>query len=235
MFQVERILDRRRTRKGKVEYLVRWRGYGSEGDTWEPETHLSTCLSYVHHFNRQYAQRQRDCTLLRSTRSPAHSPAHRLPPADFGGDVPTEASETPLSLVQPPPQRSPPADGFGSGATSLAGPARHSVDLSKTGIKILVPKSPMNGRLDAEASPSEAAHSLEEVESHLDPPEVALLEKPAIQLEPGEERARMGTRPRNPLIRPQAPPLVPVTPTAVRSLSSSGEERMSEDLGFLSA
>uniref|UniRef100_A0A673AP91 Chromodomain protein, Y-like n=1 Tax=Sphaeramia orbicularis TaxID=375764 RepID=A0A673AP91_9TELE len=45
-------VTQKKNRKGKVEYLVRWRGYGSEGDTWEPETHLSTCMVYVHEFNR---------------------------------------------------------------------------------------------------------------------------------------------------------------------------------------
>ncbi len=82
LLQVERIVDKRKNKKGKVEYLVRWRGYGSEGDTWEPESHLSSCMIYVHNFNRQYAEWQRDNTLLRSTRSlPSHhcSPAHRPP------------------------------------------------------------------------------------------------------------------------------------------------------------
>uniref|UniRef100_A0A8C9Y1J3 Chromo domain-containing protein n=1 Tax=Sander lucioperca TaxID=283035 RepID=A0A8C9Y1J3_SANLU len=79
---VERVVDKRRNRKGKVEYLVRWRGYGAEGDTWEPESHLSTCTVYVHDFNRQQAERQRDATLLRSTRhcSPAHRAPYRPPP-----------------------------------------------------------------------------------------------------------------------------------------------------------
>lgn len=81
----------------------------------------------------------------------------------------------------------------------------------------------MNSRPDSEESPSEAAHSLEAgtQEAHLVPPEVALLEKPAVQLGPGEERARIGTRPRSQ--NPLSPPRAPITPAAVRSLSSSGE------------
>uniref|UniRef100_UPI003AB03A20 chromodomain Y-like protein isoform X4 n=1 Tax=Centroberyx gerrardi TaxID=166262 RepID=UPI003AB03A20 len=105
---------------------------------------------------------------------------------------------------------------------SLAGAARRSVDLAKTGIKILVPKSPMNSRVDSEESPSEAAHSLEPgaQEAHLVPPEVALLEKPAsVLLGPGEERARMGTRPRTLTQNPLRPPQVPITPAAMRSLN----------------
>ncbi|XP_061588682.1 chromodomain Y-like protein [Cololabis saira] len=223
-YEVERIVDRRRNRKGKVEYLVRWRGYGSDGDTWEPETHLSTCLNYVHEFNRQYAERQRDCTLLRSTRGHHHSHGHRPPAPSLSGDITRGGSsacdQVKTLLSQLPSPQSGPTGTFSSSVMSLAGPARHSVDLSKSGIKILVPKSPMNSRPDSEESPSEAAHSLEEQETHLVPPEVALLEKPALQLGPGEERARMGTRPRSQ--NPQTLPRVPVTPAAMRSLSGSG-------------
>uniref|UniRef100_A0A3B5MY46 Chromo domain-containing protein n=1 Tax=Xiphophorus couchianus TaxID=32473 RepID=A0A3B5MY46_9TELE len=134
LYEVERIVDRRRSRKGRVEYLVRWRGYSSESDTWEPETHLSACMSYVHEFNRRHLER--DAALLRSTRGP------------------------PCGAVRP----------------------------------------------------DEAAQSLEAgaQEAHPVPPEVALLEKPAaIQLAPGQERARMGTRPRNQNPLPPLPP--PVT------------------------
>ncbi|XP_051250334.1 chromodomain Y-like protein isoform X2 [Dicentrarchus labrax] len=255
-YEVERIVDKRKNKKGKVEYLVRWRGYGSEGDTWEPESHLSTCMVYVHDFNRQYAERQRDSTLLRSTRrsSPSHhcGPAHRLScrpsptttaRSDISGGLTGDQAKLVLGLAHPPPailthlasvscQQHPQAGRFGSGlmAVSPAGSARRSVDLSKTGIKILVPKSPMNSRPDSEESPSEAAQGLEAgaQEAHLVPPEVALLEKPAgVQLGPGEERARMGTRPRNqnPLL---PPPRVPVTPAAMRSLSGTGNSPLME-------
>uniref|UniRef100_A0A3Q3I9Y0 Chromo domain-containing protein n=1 Tax=Monopterus albus TaxID=43700 RepID=A0A3Q3I9Y0_MONAL len=201
-YEVERIVDKRTNKKGKVEYLVRWRGYGSEEDTWEPESHLSTCMIYVHEFNRKYPERQRENTLLRSTRS---SPS-------------LHCSSTHRPLC---------SSGLMSAAPASS--ARRSVDLSKTGIKILVPKSPMNSRLDSEESPSEAAHSLEAGahEAHLVPPEVALLEKPTgVQLGPGEERARMGTRPRTQ--NPLPPSRVPITPAAVRSLSGAGNSVVTE-------
>ncbi|KAG0424214.1 hypothetical protein HPB47_000009, partial [Ixodes persulcatus] len=43
---VERILNHRRKRSGrneKLEYLIRWKGFGPEEDTWEPEKNLSGC------------------------------------------------------------------------------------------------------------------------------------------------------------------------------------------------
>lgn len=251
-YEVEKIVDRRKNKKGKVEYLVRWRGYGSEGDTWEPETNLSTCMIYVHDFNRQLAERQRDSTLLRSTRSsPSRhcNPAHKLPSkpstaprSDMSGGLEHSQIKPPLSSAPPPHTLStrptaigsqqPPSTDRLSGdllSTSPPGSARRSVDLSKTGIKILVPKSPINSRPDSEESPSEAAQSLEAgaQEAHLVPPEVALLEKPAaVQLGPGEERARMGTRPRSQ--NPLPPPQTPITPAAMRSLSGARNSNLIE-------
>ncbi|XP_056247479.1 chromodomain Y-like protein isoform X2 [Seriola aureovittata] len=211
-------------------------------------------MIYVHEFNRQYMERQRDSTLLRSTRSSpslncssGHRPPCRPPPVSAArGDISAGltgdctqgkplVSPAPLPLVgltRPHSVGSPlplPANRFGLMSVAPAGSARRSVDLSKTGIKILVPKSPMNSRLDSEESPSEAAHSLEAgaQEAHLVPPEVALLEKPAgVQLGPGEERARMGTRPRSQ--NPLPPPRVPITPAAMRSLSGTGNSALME-------
>ena len=40
---MEEILDER-ARAGGKEYLVRWRGYGEEEDTWEPEENIHHSL-----------------------------------------------------------------------------------------------------------------------------------------------------------------------------------------------
>jgi hypothetical protein len=44
-FEVERILDKRMVRR-TVEYLLRWRGYESEDDTWEKKDNL-TCNELI--------------------------------------------------------------------------------------------------------------------------------------------------------------------------------------------
>ena len=43
-FEVESIRYRRVYRK-KVQYLVKWRGYQSDDNTWEPEAYLTDCVA----------------------------------------------------------------------------------------------------------------------------------------------------------------------------------------------
>ncbi|CAB1317925.1 unnamed protein product [Coregonus sp. 'balchen'] len=285
LYEVERIVDKRKNKKGKMEYLVRWRGYGYEGDTWEPESHLSACMEFIHHFNQSHGEKQKDGTLLRSTQSspstahshgssnnarkqicrpqphsgnsgagshalvrPASSPTtaatavskrpqqQQLPPLDSSlADAKTDTQQLNLSqkysdsttcAVSSP--------SFTSGpVASPVGTARRSMDLAKSGIKILVPKSPMSSWVDSEESPSEAAHSLEHGGQEQDsvPPEVALLEKPlGVLLGPGEERARMGTRPRTQSQIPLIPQQVPITPASIRTLNGKGTSTLMEAL-----
>lgn len=259
-----------------MEYLVRWRGYGFEGDTWEPEGNLGSCVEFINEFNRQHSDRPRDGANQRSTRRspstglglpsnnarkqmnrsqphnssmnsalgrtspsspgvPSTSVTKQLTPPqtsldrkDIGSKADTQQQQPPQPLLSNPTFRCPAGVSATESASTVSDAAaaravRCSMDLAKSGIKILVPKSPMNNCADSEESPSEAAHSLDQggQEPGTVPPEVALQDKSVgLVLGPGQERARMGTRPRTQTALP--PPQVPITPAAVRTLNGKG-------------
>ena len=46
VFEVAEILNKR-LNKDKVEYQVRWKGYGADADTWEPVSHLDTAEAAI--------------------------------------------------------------------------------------------------------------------------------------------------------------------------------------------
>ncbi|XP_012497184.1 PREDICTED: M-phase phosphoprotein 8 isoform X3 [Propithecus coquereli] len=55
VFEVEKILDMK-SEGGKVLYKVRWKGYTSDDDTWEPEIHLEDCKEVLLDFRKKVAE-----------------------------------------------------------------------------------------------------------------------------------------------------------------------------------
>ncbi|XP_062959348.1 M-phase phosphoprotein 8 [Cynocephalus volans] len=55
VFEVEKILDVK-TEGGKTLYKVRWKGYTSDDDTWEPEVHLEDCKEVLLEFRKKVAE-----------------------------------------------------------------------------------------------------------------------------------------------------------------------------------
>ncbi|RYO97135.1 hypothetical protein DL765_011304 [Monosporascus sp. GIB2] len=51
-FEVEEILDSRR-RGRRLEYLIKWGGYGHEHNSWGPMAHLKNCREQLQHFHKR--------------------------------------------------------------------------------------------------------------------------------------------------------------------------------------
>jgi len=54
-FKVEKILNKR-TVRGKKKFLVRWKGYIVEEDTWENRENLENAKELVEEFEREYRE-----------------------------------------------------------------------------------------------------------------------------------------------------------------------------------
>jgi hypothetical protein len=52
-YEVEEILDQRKIRN-QQQYLVKWKGYSQEENTWEPLRHLSNCPEKIAQFHQRH-------------------------------------------------------------------------------------------------------------------------------------------------------------------------------------
>ncbi|XP_054401470.2 testis-specific chromodomain protein Y 1-like [Pongo abelii] len=67
-FEVESIVDKRRDKNGNTDYLIRWKGYDQQDDTWEPEQHLRNCEKCILDFNRRQTEKEKKLTWTRTSR-----------------------------------------------------------------------------------------------------------------------------------------------------------------------
>jgi len=58
-FKVEKIINKRMIR-GKEKFLVRWKGYMAEEDTWENRENLENAKELVEEFERKYGEKVKE-------------------------------------------------------------------------------------------------------------------------------------------------------------------------------
>ena len=51
-YEVEAILNSHRTAHGAIQYLVKWKNYGREENSWEPRCNLSNAVGAITNFHR---------------------------------------------------------------------------------------------------------------------------------------------------------------------------------------
>lgn len=204
---------------------MRWKGYDSEDDTWEPEQHLVNCEEYIHEFNRRHNEKQKESTLTRTNRTSPNNARKQISRSTNSSFSKTSTK----SLVMGKDHESKNNQLFSAtqkfrknNSPSLSG--RKNMDLAKSGIKILVPKSPIKSRTTVDGFQNESPDKMDHIEQDQEDsvaPEVAAEKPVGALLGPGAERARMGSRPRiHPLV-PQLP--VPVTATIASALTINGK------------
>ncbi|CAI2355890.1 unnamed protein product [Caenorhabditis sp. 36 PRJEB53466] len=70
VFVVEKVMDKRISRTGKIEFLIKWEGFSQADSTWEPKENLH-CDRMIEEYEKACSRRERH---RRQNRSPSNSP-----------------------------------------------------------------------------------------------------------------------------------------------------------------
>ncbi|XP_041423603.1 chromodomain Y-like protein isoform X2 [Xenopus laevis] len=232
LYEVEQIIDKRKNKKGKIEYLVHWKGYDSGDDTWEPEQHLVNCEEYIHEFNRKHSEKPKDNTTLRSNRTSPNNARKQISRSTNSSITRTSPKSLPGNKESDSKNQFLPSSPKLRRSPSQAIPSRKNIDLSRSGIKILVPKSPMKSRTSVDGFQNENTEKLNHLEQEQDStaPEVTAEKPVGALLGPGAERARMGSRPRPQPLLPQIQMPLAVTAASALAVNGKGTSTLMEAL-----
>ncbi|XP_055125528.1 LOW QUALITY PROTEIN: testis-specific chromodomain protein Y 1-like [Symphalangus syndactylus] len=146
-FEVETIVDKRQDKNGNTEYLVRWKGYDKQDDTWEPEQHLTNCEKCIHDFNRRQTEKQKKLTRTRTSRIFSNNARRRTSRSTKA----SYSTNSPKTLVADKHHRCKNSKLFAASknvrrkAASIVSDTKNMETINST-MKILAPDSPFNNK-----------------------------------------------------------------------------------------
>ncbi|XP_031569506.1 heterochromatin protein 1-like [Actinia tenebrosa] len=103
VFEVKTIL-KRRMNNGMVEYLVSWKGFGPEDNTWEPEKNLNGCRALLRDYLR--SMKPKDFSPKTTRRRTINLPTTNAKENDFFTRIKSpgrKAQPKVLHMKEPPP------------------------------------------------------------------------------------------------------------------------------------
>jgi len=57
-YDVEKIVSKRTDENGRIFYLIKWKGYSSSDNSWEPENHVANCQNLIKAFKAEQAKKK---------------------------------------------------------------------------------------------------------------------------------------------------------------------------------
>ncbi|XP_072169405.1 uncharacterized protein [Diadema setosum] len=94
IYEVQEILRSRQKRNGQTEYRIRWKGFGPEEDTWEPEENLVSCADILEDFKKRQSHQQLDSKTVEGSHS------DQLTSQDSNSEASTTRNSTMLTRSQ---------------------------------------------------------------------------------------------------------------------------------------